>query len=178
MPKRSAGLASQAGCEPNKRRRDLPCGTQARDDIARDLRHAALAAAMIDRNLADAQALRGGAHLHFEVPAVSKLAHAEIAERGRAYRAEWRHVGIADAVDEAQQQSGKPPGDPLLRRHAAGFAPAAQARPHYEIGFAARNRTRDVSQKIRHVAAVPVEEADDIGIGADRSDAGGASPTV
>jgi hypothetical protein len=55
-------------------------------------------------------------------------------------------------------------GDKLLRRHAAGFALPAQPRAHDEIGRTARDRSDHVRQERRHVAAVTVEEADDVGI--------------
>ena len=82
---------------------------------------------MIDRNFDNAVARRRGAHLHFQIPAIGFLLHAERAQAIGAQGAERRHVGEAHAISDAQQQPGDPAGDDLLRRHAARLAMAAQA---------------------------------------------------
>ena len=110
--------------------------------FAGNLRHAAAPAAVIDRHFQNAQARGRDAHLHFEIPAIGFLAHAEAAQLRDAHGAERRHVGEAHAIDEPHQRAGEVAGDELLRRHAAGFAVAAQARAHDEIRLAPRHRRR------------------------------------
>jgi hypothetical protein len=68
--------------------------------------------------------------------------------------------------------------DDLLRRHAARFAHAAKPRAHHEIGGAGRDGCHDGRQKGRHVAAIAIEEADDLGSEGKRRHAGGAGAPV
>src|SRR5690242_15825191 len=54
-------------------------------------------ASMCNRHLEDTQTGPRGSHLHFEVPAVSHLAHAEPIEGLATDGAKSAHVGIGDA---------------------------------------------------------------------------------
>ena len=99
---------------------------------------------------------RRRAHLHFQVPAIGRLGHAQCAQAAHGDRAERRHVGETHAVGQPQQQPGEPAGDKLLRSQAAWLAAPARARAHHEICFAVRDRSHDGGQEIRHVAAVAV----------------------
>src|SRR5262245_6073094 len=95
--------ASQAKRKPDKSGGDVPGGLAAGDGIARNLRCAAPTPAMVDRHLADAKAGGGGAHLHFQVPAVGRLTHVEAPKCLSTHGPERRHVGEADAIDEPQE---------------------------------------------------------------------------
>jgi hypothetical protein len=113
---------------------------------------------MVHRDLADAQACGRDPHLHFQVPAIGGLAHAERAQLADPHGAKRRHVGEAHAVDEAHQHAGEMSGDELLRRHAARLARAAQPRAHDEVRLTARDRRHHIGEEARYVAAVAIEK--------------------
>src|ERR1700722_8932470 len=69
-------------------------------EVAGDLAGTTEAAAVADRDLTNAQTVKGGFDLHLEVPAVGELRHMELLEGAAADGAEGSHVGVADALNE------------------------------------------------------------------------------
>ena len=126
---------------------------------------AAAAPAIGDRQFDDAKPGARHPHLHFQIPAVSHLAHAERQQGVAADGAERAHVGVAHAVEQFRQPAGKEPGEKLMRRHAAGFALAAGARGDDEIGSPGAQRRHQGRDGGRIVGAVAIHENDDVGVG-------------
>jgi hypothetical protein len=151
---------------------------QAGDGIARHFRNAAPPAAMINRDFYDPTSGSGRAHLHFEIPSIGWLSHMEQAQTVDAHGAEWRHVGKAHAIGDAQEQAGEPASDDLLRRHATRLASTAQARAHNEVCLIRRNRPHDGGQKIGNIAAVAIEKANDLGVGPHGIQSGRTGSTI
>src|SRR6516164_8616991 len=125
-PSSLTGDAGQGSADPQS---SLDCSRQA----AGNLRHAADATAMIHRDLENAQFGAGRPHLHFEVPTIGHLAHAEPKQRLAADRTKRAHVGKTSAVKQTQREAGSVAGNDLMRVHTAGFTAAAGARTNNEI---------------------------------------------
>ena len=157
---------------------DLPRRVQPRGEVAGNLGFPAAPAAVIDRDFRAAQAARGDPHLHFQIPAIGRLGHAEHLQRFRPHGAERRHVGEPGAIDDAQQQAREKAGRDLLRRQAARFATAAQAGAHDEIRLIVRHRRDDGADEGRDIAAVAVKEADDLRARLDGGEARSAGPAI
>jgi hypothetical protein len=81
---------------------------------------------VIDRYFKYSESGPRGPHLHLEVPTVCLLAHREPFERIAPDRAKRTHIGIADAVQSEQSETGEPSGEDLRQVHAAWLANAAQ----------------------------------------------------
>ena len=72
------------------------------------------------------QAGRGHPHQHFQVPAVSGVAHAELKQGIPADGAKRRKIAEARAIDHPQKQIADKPGRDLRRRQASGVAPCRE----------------------------------------------------
>src|SRR5438132_116463 len=132
---------------------------------------------MGDRQLDDAQASPRRAHLHLQVPAIARLTHAELDQRVAPYRAKRSHIGIADAIQQAQRPADRIPGEDLVGAHAVRLAGAAGTRTDHEIGAALGDRRDQFGDQLRAIAAVAVEEDDDVAFPG-RLGAGPAGPAV
>ena len=132
---------------------------------------------MGDRQLDDAQASPRRAHLHLKVPAIARLAHAEPDQRVAPYRAKRSHIGIADAIQEPQRGTDRIAGEDLVGAHAVRLAGTAGARSDDEIGPSLGDRRDQFGDQLRAIAAVAVEEDDDVAIPG-RLGAGPAGPAV
>src|SRR5215469_6053184 len=119
---------------------------------------------MCDWHLEDAQPRPSGAHLHLEIPAVSHLAHAERIERLVTDGAKGAHVGVGNAVEQTSQRAGTVACHDLQRVHAAGLTLAACTRADHEVVCAAEDRAEQQRRELRPVAAIAVEEYDDVAV--------------
>ena len=146
--------------------------------VAGDFADAADAAAVVDGNLADAEAVLGGLDLHLEIPAVGELGHAELLERGAANGAKGAHVGVADALEEAQEEADKVSGEDLAGEHGAGLASAADAGAEDEVGLIVDNGLDERGQAGDEVGAVAVHVDEDVGGGVGGEGAGEAGGAV
>ena len=152
-------------------------GFERRLPIPGDFADASDAAAVIDRDFADAEMVLGGLDLHLEVPAVGELGHVELLERGAADGAEGTHVGVADALEEAQEEADEVAGEDLAGEHGAGLATAADARAEDEVGLVVGDGLDERGQAGDEVGPVAIHVDEDVGggVGGERAgEAGGA----
>src|SRR4051812_11415842 len=133
---------------------------------------------MVHGNLQHAQWRARGSHLHFKIPAIGPLFHAQLVERLPPDRAERTHVGIADAVQQPEEPSRDTSGKHLLEVHAAALPFAAGSRPNDEILFAAPDWINQLGHKLGTIAAVAIEEHNDVAIGSQGANAGGAGASI
>jgi hypothetical protein len=122
----------------------------------------AKAAPIGDRHFQHAQARTRHPHLHFQIPTIGELAHAEPEQRVAADGTERAHVGIAHAVEQPRQNTGDAAGDKLVPGHAARLARAAGARSNDEVIGAGADRRDQARDGGRIVGAVAVHEDDDV----------------
>ena len=134
-------------------------------EVARYLRHPAGPPAMRHRQLDDAQPGPRRAHLHFQVPAVGHLAHAEAEQHVAADRAHRSHVGIAHAIKHTKRGADRVSGEQLMGVHAAPLAHSASPRADREIRATLGDRRDEKRDRFRAVAAVAVEKHEDLAIG-------------
>jgi hypothetical protein len=120
------------------------------------------AAAIADRHFQDAQARTRRSHLHFQIPTVGELAHAELQQRVAADGSKRAHVGIAHAVKQPGQNAGDAAGGKLVPGHAAWLAHAAGARGDDEVVRAGADRRDQCRDGGRIVGAVAVHEHNDV----------------
>src|SRR5215472_11602842 len=158
-----AAMLAPAGYA-RKREADAKRGFHRPRDGARYLGSASQAASMRDRHLEDTQPCPRGAHLHLEVPAVSHLAQAEPLERLVTDGAKGAHVGVGNAVEQTSQCAGTVACHDLQRVHAAGLTLAACTRADHEVVCAAEDRAEQQRRELRPVAAIAVEEYDDVAV--------------
>ena len=104
---------------PYQRCNDASAGDESSAQRAGNLRFAARASSMIDRDLEDAQTCPRRFHLHLQIPAVSHFFHRQLSERIAPDRAEWAHVSVRHTVKESQNPAGHSSGENLLEIHAA-----------------------------------------------------------
>src|SRR5215471_7558485 len=114
-------------------RYDACAGAERARQAARDLRPAAAATAVVDRDFQNAQPRARGAHLHLDVPAVAELAHSQREQGVAPNGAEGAHVGIAHAIEKSHAEAGEAAGGELMPRDASGCAAPARTRPDREI---------------------------------------------
>src|SRR6185312_14635609 len=143
----------------------------------RDLGCAAEPPTISDGYLKDPQARTGGAHLHFEIPAIGHFAHAEPVERSAPDRAKGAHVGISNAVKKPGQRTRRVSRRDLQRIHAAGLTFAPGSRADHKIMGARKNWSEQFRHEFGPVAAVAIEKDDDVRV-ARRLGAGGAGAAV
>ncbi len=141
-------------------------------------RFAAGAATMIHWHFQDPEARSRSAHLHLEVPAVSQFLHPELDQRGTSYGAEWAHVRIPDAVEQTKKPAGDATREDLLEIHAARLAFSARARADHKILFAPPDRVDQLGHELGTIAAVAVQENNEIALGRQRANSSGAGAAV
>src|SRR5262249_42749926 len=95
---------------------------------------------MVHWHLDDAQSRTRRFHLHFQIPAVSFLAHVQVCERIAPDGAKRAHVRVRNAVKQLRYPSDNSPGYHLLEIHAAWFTLPARARSDHEIVRSTRDR--------------------------------------
>ena len=146
--------------------------------VSGDLADASYAATIINRNLADAETVLGGFDLHFKVPAVGELRHAQLLEGRTANGAEGTHVGIADALQEAQEEADEVSGEDLAGEHGAGLPAATDARAEDEVGLIVGDGLDERGQAGDEVGAVAIHVDEDVGGGVGGEGAGEAGGAV
>ncbi len=104
----------------------------------------------------------GGLDLHFEVPAEGEFGHAEGGEGGAADGAEGAHVGVADALEEAEEQADEVGGEDLRGEHGAGLAVAADARTDGEVGLVGEDGVDEAGEVGDDIGAVAVHVDEDV----------------
>src|SRR5262249_21162230 len=80
---------------------------------------------------------------------------------------EGTHVGEVRAIEKAEEQAREPSGDELRRVHAAGLAPAPDPRADDEILLAGKDGRDQAGYELGAIAAVAVEEHDDLAVAMD-----------
>ena len=135
-------------------------------------------AAVVDGELEDAEVVLDGFDLHFEVPAVGELGHAEGGEGGAADGTEGSHVGVADALEEAEEDADEVGREDLAGEHGAGRAAAADAGADGEVGLVGQDRVDEAGQVVDDVGAVAVHVDEDVGGGEGGERAGEAGVAV
>jgi hypothetical protein len=128
-------------------------------------RFAARAPAMVYGNFENAQARARSFHLHFQIPAVSFLAHAKFHERVLSDGAKRAHVGVTNPVKRSQNESSDASRQDLLEIHAVGFALASRTRANNEIVRAARDWVDKLIHKRGDIAPVAIEKNNDLAFG-------------
>src|ERR1700692_2804416 len=171
-------LPAAAQADPKQDREDAGGGPDRGPEVAGDLAHTGEAAAVADRNLTDAEAVGGGFDLHREVPAVGELVHAELFEGVAADGAEGAHVGVADAVREAQQPADQMSGEDLGGEHGPGFAVPEDAAAEDEVGLIGKDGGEEAGQIGGVVGAVAIHEDEDGGFRSGGLRAGETGGTV
>ena len=78
--------------------------------------------------------------------------------------AKRREVGEACAIDETQEQPADVRGEELLWRQAAGLARTANARAEDENGLACDDRRYQIRNEFGRIAAVAVDEEENVGV--------------
>jgi hypothetical protein len=163
---------------PQERRQNPNAGDKRSAQSPGHFRYTSSPAAVIDRDFQNAQPLFGRAHLHLQVPTVGLFAHSKTFQRLAANSAKRAHVGVTDTVKQREECSGEPASEELLKVHAAGLPFAAGTRADYEIMCAGNNRPDDLLHKLRAITSISIEKNDDVTIGRNRPNAGGAGSSV
>jgi hypothetical protein len=65
---------------------------------------------VVHRDFNNAETGSRGLHLHFQIPAVSLLAHIELRERIASDGPKRTHVCVANAVEQSHDPPGNSPG--------------------------------------------------------------------
>ena len=119
---------------------------------------------MRDRHFKDAQPGARRPHLHFEIPAIGVFAHREAHQRVAADRPKRAHIGVMDAVEQPHRPTHKPAGKELVSGHAAPLPLATAARADHKIVAAIGDRLDETPDQLGAVAAIAIEENDDVAI--------------
>ena len=119
---------------------------------------------VVDRHLDDAQPRACGLHLHLDGPAVVAVAHVEATQGLGRDRAEGTEVTGSRAGQQVHQGDAEPRAEHRVPGLGARGPPAETARADHEVGATVQDRRDDLRQLPRLVAAVPVEEDDDLRI--------------
>src|SRR5262249_37545700 len=164
-PLSAAGFfPSQLKREANKRRQNRPGRFDAHDEIAGDLRYTADAAPLPDGDFQRRQACGRDPHQHFQIPAIGLLLHTKTREYIAPDCSKRRQVSEACAIDEAQEQPTHIRGNDLLWSKAAHLARAANARTEDEDGLPGYNRRYQIRDELRWIAAIAIEEHQNLGV--------------
>src|SRR6516165_9721440 len=154
--------------DPSKCGKDPDTGFDGTAEGPSDLRTTGQAPAVGHRKLDDPEPRAGRPHLHFEVPAVSHLTHAEPRQRIGADCPERAHIGIPHSTDEADGGADQTAGEQLVRSHAAFFVQPAGPRADHEVEFAVEDRLHQCRDHLRPIAAIAIEKDQDLGPCLDR----------
>ena len=104
-------------CDSNQCCDDTESGNEGPSQSSRHFGFAAGAAPMLHRDLENAQTPARDAHLHFKVPPVGLLSHAELVEHIATDCSKWRHVRVFHAIQNPKQKTGNATGQNLLKIH-------------------------------------------------------------
>src|SRR6516225_11775895 len=107
---------------PSECSRDPNTGLEGAAEGACDLRMSGETAAVRYGKLEDPAPGSGSPHLHFEVPAIGHLAHAEARQHIGADCPEGAHVCVPSPIDEADGGANDVAGEHLVGSHAPLFA--------------------------------------------------------
>ena len=119
---------------------------------------------IVDRHLDDAQPRARGFHLHLDGPAVVAVAHVEPPQRLGRDGAEGAEVRGPRAGQQVHQLHAQPRADDRVPGLGSARTAAEAARADHEVGPAFQDRRDDLGQLARLVAAVSVQEDDDVGV--------------
>ena len=131
-------------------------------EIAGDFGFATDAAAVVNREFEDAKVVLGGLDLHFEVPAIGELGHVELREGGTADGTEGAHVGVADALEKAEQKADEVSGEELRGEHGAGLPAATDAGADGEVGLVGDDGIDEAGKIVDDVRAVAIHIDEDV----------------
>src|SRR5262249_42383531 len=104
--------------------------------------------------------------------------HIKLCERITSDGAERAHVCVTNTVKKLHYPSRYSPGHDLLEIHATGFAFSARARADHEVVRSAHDRSHHLWYERWNVAAIAIENHNDVTFGRNRAGPCRARPPV